>query len=733
MNQNKQDGEENSGKSLDYLGILRSRWKEIVAIFILIVSLTVVVTFLMPKSYMAATKFQIIQPQSLVQVGNEREVVEKLAATPNYVTMNISLISSPEVLKAVSSRLNLSAEFGLPDEDVANILKGMIKVEPEKMTDLVNVIVTGSDPKLVENIARTVPIAYEHDRTLRENTKVELAVKSLQEILKEQDEVVKEKQRKYLAAIEEHRYYIPSVALENRGTGVSMSYDMDEEEFRQAKASAQALDTKIKALESHQDEFNKLKDDQLLDYVVSADLMNSTEIGSASLRDLYRQYEEKNKEREELIAQNLLKNHPSMIAVTATQKLLRDKLDKTLISFKNTLSQNIGILKANHEALLEVAKEKEKVMTQRMAQAPKIEQLKREYDTSLEQFKEMDIKYKDQMARLRIPRVSIEIYGFPTLPTAPYKPNFMINLGIGCAAGLLLGCLVAFLLEMSDTSVRTMDEVEQALQVPVIGVVPKNIGSLFTTGDENSPDVEAYRIIRTNIEFNRGNKRELVITCVSSSAGEGKTTTVCNLSYVCAQAGYATLIVDGDLRRSKIHRYFSLDNDRGLSNYLVENASLEDVVFKTPVDNLYILPAGPTIFDPSGALNSPRFKELLLEVRQRFDMILIDSPPILGVSDSSLIVSESDMTIMVVQPRKMPVKALLRAKLVIESVKGKLVGAIMNNVTLTSDHQYQYYTTYYSYHKEDTPSVSFEPSAVAKSSKAQELLDKNDQTHNDLY
>jgi len=338
---------------------------------------------------------------------------------------------------------------------------------------------------------------------------------------------------------------------------------------------------------------------------------------------------------------------------------------------------------------------------------------------------------------LRVPREVIEMYQLPTYPVAPYKPNVTINLAVGAGAGLLLGIGLALLLEFMDTSVKTMEDVERALQVPVLGIIPKNVPILHSS-DAMGPDAEAYRILRTNIEFNKKGLEEISLTFVSGSAGEGKTTTLCNLAYICAQGGYATLMIDADLRRSKLHRYYELDNEVGLTSYLLEDYPLEEVIFQTPIENLYVMPAGPTPFDPSGALNSRKFNELLQEVKQRFDIVLVDSPPILGVSDSAVIVSEVDMTLMVVQPRKLPLKALLRQKQVIESVGGNLAGVVMNNVDITSDHQYQYYTTYYSYYSADGSSSGENADAssmkkVERSGKAKELVATQSHDSEDLY
>ena len=166
----------------------------------------------------------------------------------------------------------------------------------------------------------------------------------------------------------------------------------------------------------------------------------------------------------------------------------------------------------------------------------------------------------------------------------------------------------------------------------------------------------------------------------------------------------------------------------GLSTYLTGAAELKEVVFQTGHDNLYMLPSGPIPVDPSGLIGSHRMQKLMSEVSQRFDVVLIDSPPVLGVSDASLLVSRADATLLVLQPRKMPLKALLRAKTLIQNAGGQLMGLVMNNVDISGDTQYQYYTTYFSYYskgenrKEPKPSeLKPEKKVVARAEADDEL------------
>ena len=277
------------------------------------------------------------------------------------------------------------------------------------------------------------------------------------------------------------------------------------------------------------------------------------------------------------------------------------------------------------------------------------------------------------------------------------SPNWVLNMALGAVAGLIFGIGIAFALEFMDTSVKSLEDVERYLQVPVLAVVPRDVGVLHKQAGA-SPDAEAYRILRTNIEFNRKNPDDNAITVVSGGAGEGKSTTLVNLAYICAQGGYSTLMIDADLRRPRLHTFFDINNTVGLTNYLTTDLMLEDVILQTPVDNLFFMPSGILPADAAGILNSRRMSEMVQDVKQRFDLVLIDSPPILGVSDASVLASEVDLTMIVVQHRKLPRNMLIRVKQAVENVGGTVLGVVLNNVDVRSDSQYQYYTSYYTYY-----------------------------------
>ena len=297
-----------------------------------------------------------------------------------------------------------------------------------------------------------------------------------------------------------------------------------------------------------------------------------------------------------------------------------------------------------------------------------------------------------------MPRFAVSVKQVAEPPSRPARPRVGLNLALGALVGLVLGLGLAFFIEYLDTSVKTMEDVESLLGVPVLAIIPKNIRLLHKEPGD-TPDAEAYRILRTNIEFNRKDPEANTISLVSGGPGEGKSTTLANLAFICAQGGYSTLIVDADLRRPVQHEFFDVNNSIGLTNYLTTEISLKDVVLETAIENLSVLPSGVLPSDPVGILNSQRMSDTIAELKLHYDIILLDSPPMLGVSDASVLASEVDQAIIVVQHRRFPRAMLTRVKQAILSVGGTVLGVVLNNVDLKHDPNYYYYTNYYGYYR----------------------------------
>jgi capsular exopolysaccharide synthesis family protein len=324
---------------------------------------------------------------------------------------------------------------------------------------------------------------------------------------------------------------------------------------------------------------------------------------------------------------------------------------------------------------------------------------------------------------LALPKDStVEIIDDADFPTEAVRPNLPLNIGLGVVVGLVLGVGLAFFIEYLDTSVKTIDDVERALGAAVLGVIPQNVGSLLDEGDE-SPHAEAYRVLRTNILFaGRKSETQTTFSVVSGGAGEGKTTTMFNLAVVFAQMGDRILIVDSDLRRPSMHRYLKVSNNIGLTNYLLGQITIDEVIQTTEIPSLHFIPSGKLPSSSMGILSSAKMKEFVVDMKSRYDYVFLDAPPIMGVSDASVLASMVDMCVLVVQYRKYPQMMTQRAKEMVVKVGGDLVGVVLNNINISQDSYYYYYSGYYydNYYK----SLDKEGSAEddAKSKKETKLL-----------
>lgn len=207
---------------------------------------------------------------------------------------------------------------------------------------------------------------------------------------------------------------------------------------------------------------------------------------------------------------------------------------------------------------------------------------------------------------------------------------------------------------------------------------------------KHSPISEQYRTIRTNIEFSSVDKELRSFVVTSAGPGDGKSTTVANIAIVMAQNGQRVLIIDADMRRPTVHYTFSTPNTRGLTNVISKQSSIEDTVQQTKIENLSIMTCGPIPPNPAELLNS-RMMELVLEqALEQFDVIILDAPPVLAVTDAQLLASKVDGTILVTSSGKTEQDEIVQTKELLVKAKANLIGVILNNKPVDEKHYYYY-------------------------------------------
>ena len=225
---------------------------------------------------------------------------------------------------------------------------------------------------------------------------------------------------------------------------------------------------------------------------------------------------------------------------------------------------------------------------------------------------------------------------------------------------------------------------------------------LITESDPKSPASEAYRTLRTNIQFAGLDQPAKSIVITSASAGEGKTTTVANFGVVAAQAGTRVCAIDSDLRRPALHRIFGLQNTQGLTTALLEGLPFAKVAQPTRVPNLSVVTSGPLPPNPAELVGSKRMRELLEGAASDFDLVLLDTPPVISVSDGVSLAAQCDGVILIIRVGTIPHEVVRRAAEHIEAVKGRILGVLLNSVNLTRDgYYYDYYRYYHAYYGGD--------------------------------
>jgi capsular exopolysaccharide synthesis family protein len=214
---------------------------------------------------------------------------------------------------------------------------------------------------------------------------------------------------------------------------------------------------------------------------------------------------------------------------------------------------------------------------------------------------------------------------------------------------------------------------------------------LLAHNSPKDPVAEQYRTIRTNIQFSGADQDIKSLILTSSGTAEGKSTTASNLAAVYAQQGLKVLLIDADLRKPTVHYTFRLENHAGLTNVLTRQSTLGQAVQETKVRDLYVLTSGPIPPNPSELLASHQMEELLKEMKQQFDMVIFDTPPILAVADAQILANQVDASILVVSSGKTEKEAALKAKELLVHAKSKLLGVVLNNRKADSGNYYYYY------------------------------------------
>jgi len=677
---------------LDYWRIIRIRKTVILAVFLLVVITATLVTFILPESYQSTCRIKVDRDISDIRFLDTQGAPQG-AYDPYFIQTEFETIQSEKVLSNVASdpALDLKNDWGkrygdgrpLSTAEVVGILKnkGKVSVSPVRNTLYMEISVLSERPKEAAELANAIAKAYKEYRHDQRKTLNSGGIIALKEQIGDQEKKISD-QQKIVTDLRESLKVPDSVAY-----GEQPAPLVTADTFRRLEGLRIENKTDYVKQKTVYDDLKALAFEQLeqvlpttaSDTILSS-LLEQRSFAEQKLVQLKKDYGPQ---------------HPEFSKTTELIDDLNKKIKARVDGIMISLTQKVeSSKKALDQIITEVEEAKAKDIEAVTKYRPyyeakaKLEELKRFNQV-------LQMKLATENIENSLPKSTmVEIMDEAKPAGRPAKPNKPLNIVLGIVVGLVVGVGLAFFIEYLDTSVKTIDDVERSLQSPVLGVIPQNVGLIVEEGVD-SPHAEAYRVLRTNLLFSRKDEKLNTIAVVSAGAGEGKSTTVFNLASVFAQSRHRVLMVDSDLRRPTLHKMLRITNSLGLTNYLLKQNTLEEVIQTTSLPTLDFLASGKLPSSSLGILNSAQMKDLITELKRRYDYVFFDSPPIMGVSDASILASEVDMTLQVIQYRRYPQPMNIRAKQLIEKVGGNLVGIVLNNINMSQDESYYYYSGYY--------------------------------------
>jgi capsular exopolysaccharide synthesis family protein len=681
---------------LDYWRVIKLRMGLILLTLFLVVVTAGVTVYFLPREYLSKVTMEVKPDNS----GNVQVFGPGAQHTydPQFVATQFQILQRTEVLYPVIDRLDLVKEFSppgqrLPKQDVYFRLKGAMKLQEVRNTGMIEIGAYDTDPQRAANVANAIAAVYQDIRQqdLSENTANGLA--QLQDQLDQQRKTVEANSAESMKIRARDGIVDPDPDKDNSNLGHQTQLLVD--------VHQQLAEQEIKCveLERQLELINSLRPDELQDALKTLGIDDAVVARNLPL------YQDTIAEKAKLSNLGLGENHPRLKALEAQMATYSKILADQLNTIKTTQATRLRFEKDKLSHLQQMAADSRTAEIDEKSKMTEYLEAKNRYIRSQKVLDSMELAYVTEKQNFLLKHPTAKIWEKAEKSERPDKPRVTMIMFGSFVGGLLLGVALAFFIEYLDTSVKTLDDVERYLQIPVLAVIPNNVSILMKNVGDTS-EAEAYRILRAAIEFNKPYRDANTFTLISGGPGEGKSTTINNLAYTCARGGYNVLVVDADLRRATQHTFFDSDNSFGLVDYLLGKAEVDEIIKTTKIDNLSFIPAGQLPGEAVGILNSQRMTDLIAKLKSQYDLVFFDSPPI-GVSDGSVLASEVDITIMVVQHRRFPRALLQRVKQQVLNAGGRLVGVVLNNVDSKHDDGYAYYYNYNEYYgpRRGTPKI----------------------------
>jgi succinoglycan biosynthesis transport protein ExoP len=719
----------------DYLKVIVKRRQLVYTFFGVVFAISLIMTFSATPIYVATTKvlieksepgnlgpmnmyyssydpdFYETQYQLIRSASVANKVVKTLSLDKNYdsyfkkestgfnivggtidwfkgifnVILNVTGITRPDPTSSVKK--DSVGEANARAAAIAKTISASIVVTPIKNSKLVDIGYVSSNPEFSALIVNSVAKAYIDDLLDMKMSSSRNAMRWLTEKADEEKSKLETSEK----TLQEYQRTKDIVTLENRLTMVP-------EKLSEVATKIAVSESRRKELESL---YNKVKEvmhnpdkAETIPVITSDPTIQSLRVqilkSEQNIGEMSKKYGQK---------------HPAMITAVADLKGLKEKKEQEIRRVVESIKNDYELARANEENFRKMASQTKSETLTLNEKFVQYEALKREAETSKQLFDAIIKKIKEQDISQDIRTVDVWVVEKAEVPKMPFKPNNARDALLGLVIGLFGGIGAAFFVEYLDNTVKSTEDVETKLGVPVLGVV-----SLLKSGGNSMEEIllkephsvfaESYKVLRTAILLSSAVTPPKNVLVTSPSPGEGKTVTSVNLSITIAQAAHRVLLVDSDLRKPRIHKIFGLDNSKGLSTYLA-GASGIDIICKGTVPNLSIIPSGPVPPNPSELLSSGRMYDLIGVLNEKFDIIIWDAAPLLTVTDSLVLSKILDGTIIVTRAGQTTYESVSRALKSLNDIEAHFLGVVINGLDIRKN-EYYYRQYQYGYGDRDT-------------------------------
>ena len=694
---------------------------------------------LAPIVYYNQTTAPVYEAETSIVFEEAREVMPAFdfsgaISRKSFITNQIEEIKSRTLSEevAIALPLTVTEQFNIPnplppgftrEKLVARRIRKKISAEPVRDADIIKVKVQATDPVSAASIANTVSDVLKKRRLKVKREEIS----GVREFIKAQLKIVGEQLLNAEQALKDYKEENKVTYLDQESKEILRRMTEAEVLYNQAKADRQQTDQRLSYVH------RKIAEQR------QAIVPSITDITSPWAQQLKQQLVDLEVQHTTLLVQDYAEDHPQVAKlkeqIEHTRRCLSEEMLKIaegqniiepLSQIEDFLKESVSLgvdfhtYRARESALRKIVDGYDKKLQALPEKELQLAQLTRAREVNNKTY--MMLLEKGEEARItEAAKISdIRVIDPAEPPELPVKPKKTLNLILGIIVGLTVGVGLAFFTESLDTSLKTGEDVERATGLPTLGLIPtikekgrfkdetaRLAAHLVSSHGPKSAAAEAYRSLRTNMQFTGPDKSLETLLITSAGPKEGKTLTVANLGITAAQFGAKTLLIDSDLRRPMLHRLFGISKEPGLTDVLIESAELHATIHQTEVQNLWVLTCGTLPPDPAELLASQKMKQLLLQLRGEFHTIILDSPPVIAVTDAVVLGTEVDGVAMVIRSGEASEDGVLRAKTLLENVNAKIFGAILNNVHVENLYgRYGYYYRYSYYYTHEGKKVS---------------------------